>query len=91
MIPLWFYVSDHPQIPLFQSGISLRIADKNAVALLVCYRFNTLKQKDIVRTGKSRTKNNDQFFFPAIVFVLAVRQLVPQFSGGTLYLLYRFF
>ena len=60
---LWFYVSDHPQIPLFQSGISLRIADKNAVALLVCYRFNTLKQKDIVRTGKSRTKTTISFSF----------------------------
>ena len=82
--------ADHTQIFFFQPRISLCVAGKNAIPLLIGNRFNSLKKQYIIRTGQRRTQYNDQFFFSCVAFVFAMRQFIAQLSGCTFYLFQRF-
>ena len=82
--------ADHTQIFFFQPRISLCVAGKNAIPLLIGNRFNSLKKQYIIRTGQRRTQYNDQFFFSCVAFVFAMRQFIAQLSGCTFYLFHRF-
>ena len=88
---LRFYIRDHLQITFFQSGVSLSVTDKDTVSLFICHRFDSLQQQNIIRTCQRRAKNNDQFFFSAVVSAFMMWKLIPQFPGSTLYPLNCFF
>ena len=68
--------ADHTQIFFFQPRISLCVAGKNAIPLLIGNRFNSLKKQYIIRTGQRRTQYNDQFFFSCVAFVFAENELL---------------
>src|SRR5699024_6442140 len=79
--PLGMYGAYHTEIFLLQMSVSLGVADKHTVSLLVCHRFDPLEQKNIIRTGKSGTENHDQFLFPVFFSVSSFRKFIAQFPG----------
>ena len=80
----------HAEIFFFQTRISLGVADKYPISLLIGYSLDSLKQQYIIGTGECGAENNDQLFFSVIFMFPASRKLIAKFSGRLFHPFYGF-